>query len=564
MSPRARGKATAGGLSPMSWSLLAPIRKASDLALGANVMRKRGLFNPLRPDHALQSLVNAGRYGPFAAVIMHTAHTRPYAPAIVDEQGELAFGQLDEQSNAFAHGLLARGLRQGDVVAVLARDHRGMVLSMLATGKLGLRAVLMNTGFAKPQFAEVCEREKVKVVLHDSEFGDLMSAIPGSVPRILTWVDEKDNADPAIPTLASVSMGRPTTPPPAPAKPGGTVILTSGTTGTPKGTPRDKVSPFMSAQFIDRVPMPRDGTMVMAAPIFHGTGLSQFSLGLGLGNRVVFQQRRFDPEKTLANIQRYRADSLVVVPTMLQRLLDLPAEVRAKYDVSSLRVVFAAGSAIPPDVVVRSGEYFGEVLYNLYGSTECAVITVATPENLRKAPSTAGRPPVGIRIALYDENRKRITRPNVTGTIFVENAHAFTAYTDGRTKERIDGMMSTGDVGHLDDDGLLFIDGRDDDMIVSGGENVFPQEVEHLIANRSDVLEAAVVGVDDRDFGKRLRAFVVPGPESTRDPQEIKDYVKENLARYKVPREVIFLDELPRNATGKLLRKSLMEMDPPA
>ncbi|WP_280397751.1 acyl-CoA synthetase [Nocardia carnea] len=546
----------------MTLSLPGPVRKAGDMALAVNVMRKRGLFDPLRLDHAVKSMVNASKYGPFAAVVMHAVQDRPDSPAIVDEKGELTFRALDEQSNAFGRGLAERGLQAGDVVAILARDHRGMVLSMLTAGKLGLRAVLMNTGFAKPQFADVAEREKVKAVLHDSEFFELMSAIPESVPRILTWVDEAHGADPAIPTVESVSAGQSTAPLAAPRKPGGTVILTSGTTGTPKGAPRDKVSPFISAQFIDRVPLPSNGTMVMAAPIFHGTGLSQFSLGLGLGNRVIFQQRRFDPELTLANIERYRADSLIVVPTMLQRILDQPREILDRYDVSSLRVIFAAGSAIPPDVVVRTGEYFGDVLYNLYGSTECAVITVATPEELRAAPTTAGRPPVGVRIALYDENRKRITEPGVTGTIFIDNPHAFKAYTDGRTKEQVDGMMSTGDVGHLDEQGLLFIDGRDDDMIVSGGENVFPQEVEHLIANRPDVLEAAVVGVDDRDYGKRLRAVVVPGPDSARDPQEIKDYVKANLARYKVPREVIFLDELPRNATGKLLRKPLTDLDP--
>ncbi|MFI1463505.1 acyl-CoA synthetase [Nocardia carnea] len=545
----------------MTLSLPGPVRKAGDIALAVNVMRKRGLFDPLRLDHAVKSMVNAGRYGPFAAVVMHAVQDRPDSPAIADEKGELTFRELDEQSNAFARGLVERGLGAGDVVAILARDHRGMVLSMLTSGKLGLRAVLMNTGFAKPQFADVAERERVKAVLHDSEFFELMSAIPESIPRILTWVDASDHADPAIPTVESVSAGQSTAPLTAPGKPGGTVILTSGTTGTPKGAPRDKVSPFISAQFIDRVPLPSNGTMVMAAPIFHGTGLSQFSLGLGLGNRVIFQQRRFDPELTLANIERYRADSLVVVPTMLQRLLDQPREILDRYDMSSLRVIFAAGSAIPPDVVMRTGEYFGDVLYNLYGSTECAVITVATPEELRAEPTTAGRPPVGVRIALYDEDRKRITEPGVTGTIFIDNPHAFKAYTDGRTKEQVDGMMSSGDVGHLDRNGLLFIDGRDDDMIVSGGENVFPQEVEHLIANRPDVLEAAVVGVDDREFGKRLRAVVVPGPDSARDPQEIKDYVKANLARYKVPREVFFLDELPRNATGKLLRKPLTELE---
>ncbi|GAB2685279.1 acyl-CoA synthetase [Nocardia thraciensis] len=540
------------------------LRKAGDMALSVNAMRKRGLFNPLRPDHALSSVTSINKYGPFAGVVMHSNQTRPNSAAIVDELGELTFGQLNERSNALARGLAAQGVCEGDVVAVLARDHRGLVLTLLATGKLGVRAVLMNTGFAKPQFADVTAREKVKLVLHDSEFLDLMSAIPDSIPRVLTWVDEKDGVDPETPTLDTLMADRSTEPVQLPTKPGGMVILTSGTTGTPKGAPRDKTSPFISAQLVDRIPMPREGTVLMAAPIFHATGLSQFTIGLALGNRIVFQQRRFDPEQTLANIQKYKADELVVVPTMLQRMLDLPADILARYDMSSLQVIFAAGSAIPPDVVTRSLDYFNNSLYNVYGSTECAVITVATPQELRQAPTTAGRPPVGIRLGLYDENRKRITQPNVTGTIFIDNAHSFKAYTDGRTKEIVDGLMSSGDVGHFDEHGLLFIDGRDDDMIVSGGENVFPQEVEHLIANRPDVLEAAVVGVDDREFGKRLRAIVVPGPDSQRDAQEIKDYVKANLARYKVPREVIFLDELPRNATGKLLRKPLVDMEIPA
>ncbi|GGK45126.1 acyl-CoA synthetase [Nocardia camponoti] len=544
-------------------ALTGPAQRAGDFARGVKVMVDRKLFNPLRLDHAARSYLHIAKFGPFAGVVMHAAQSRPDSPAIVDERGELTFRELDEQSNAFARGLRASGVNEGDVIAILARDHRGMVLSMLAAGKLGVRAVLMNTGFAKPQFADVAAREKVKVVLHDSEFTDLMSAIPAEIPRVLTWVDEADNVDASIPTVESLSSGRGVTALASPKKPGGMIILTSGTTGTPKGAPRDKVSPFVSAQFVDRVPLPNNGTMVMAAPIFHGTGLSQFTLGIALGNRVVFQQRRFDPERTLANIVRYQADSLIVVPTMLQRILDLDEAILAKYDPTTIKVIFAAGSAIPPDVVTRALDYFGDSLYNLYGSTECAVMTVATPADLRKAPTTAGKPPIGIRIALLDADRKPVTTPHTTGTIFVDNGFAFSGYTDGRNKEMVGNLMSSGDVGHLDEDGLLFVDGRDDDMIVSGGENVFPLEVENLIAGRADVFEAAVVGVDDREYGKRLRAVVVPGPESARDAREIKEFVRENLARYKVPREVIFVDELPRNATGKLLRKPLIEMDVP-
>lgn len=535
-------------------------RKATDAARAITVLGKRGLFDPLRPDHGIHSAVSAMRYGPFAGLVISGAHRYGTAPAIVDERGTLTFRELDEQSNAFARGLAKHGVEAGMVLAVLARDHRGLVLTMAAAGKLGARLVMMNTGFAKPQFADVAEREGVQVVLLDGEFMGLLDAIPHDIPRILTWVGEADDVDPTTLTLDGLTQGRSTTKLPPPSRPGGMVLLTSGTTGTPKGAPRDKVSPLSSAQFLDRVPVPKCGTIFNAAPIFHGTGLSQFAIGLALGNRIVLQ-RRFNPEATLRGVAENHADMLVVVPTMLQRMLDLDAEVFAKYDTSALKIIFAAGSSLSPDLCKRTAEVFGDVLYNLYGSTEVAVAAIATPAELAQAPGTVGRPPVGCRVRLYDDDRNRITEPNVTGTIFVSSGLSFTGYTDGRTKELVDGLLASGDVGHFDDGGLLFVDGRDDDMIVSGGENVFPLEVENLLADREDVRDAAVVGVDDRDFGKRLRACIVPGPSAARDPDEIKAYVKENLARHKVPRDVVFLDELPRNATGKLLRHKLSDMD---
>ncbi|MGV9408840.1 acyl-CoA synthetase [Nocardia sp. NPDC003693] len=533
------------------------LRTLTDSAAALGVLNKRGMLELRDPREIVRSLRDADIFGPFVTVLNHSVRRNPHSVAIIDERGPLTFAQLDRQADALAAGLSAAGLRPGEVVGTLCRDHRGMVLSLLAAGRLGARVVLMNTGFAKPQFADVVARERVAMVLHDSEFLDLLSAIPVAIPRVLTWVDADDKVDRRAVTADVLIASHDGGSVPAPERPGGIVILTSGTTGTPKGAPRDKVSPLQSAQFLDRVPLPRESTFVMAAPIFHGTGLSQLTLGWGLGNGIVFQQRRFDARRTLANIAEYRATALILVPTMLQRIVDLGPEVLAEYDTSSLRVIFAAGSSVSPDLSRRTAEAFGDVLYNLYASTEVAVAAVATPEDLRAAPGTVGRPPVGCRVALYDENRRKIEEPGVIGTIFVSSGLSFAGYTDGRHKEIVDGLLCSGDIGHFDADGRLFIDGRDDDMIVSGGENVYPLEVENLLAARPDVFEAAVIGVDDRDFGKRLRAFVVRAPEAATTEQEIKDYVKSNLARHKVPREVVFIDELPRNATGKLVRARL-------
>jgi len=399
----------------------------------------------------------------------------------------------------------------------------------------------------------------VRALVYDSEFTGLLEAIAPDVPRYLAWVDDEHDVDPGIPQLDALIAAHSTADVPAPAKPGGFVLLTSGTTGTPKGAPRDSMSVFATAQFVDRIPLRAGGVTYMAAPIFHGTGLSQFVLSFALGCTVVMN-RRFNPEKTLQGIAEHHADVLIVVPTMLARIIDLGPEVLARYDTSSLRILFAAGSSLSPDLCRRTAEAFGDVLYNLYGSTEVAVATVATPEELRRAPGTAGRAPVTCQVALFDADNKRVTEPEMIGRIFVSSGLSFGGYTDGRNKESIDGMLSSGDMGHFDEDGLLFIDGRDDDMIVSGGENVYPLEVENLLADRDDVQDAAVVGVPDDDFGHRLRACIVSAPGAAQDVDEIKTYVKDHLARYKAPRDVVFLDELPRNATGKLLRKKLVEM----
>jgi fatty-acyl-CoA synthase len=536
------------------------VSRVAELANAVKRLHDTGIIDLANLSVTLQTVKNSRVYGPQATMAIQGGRKYPSLPAVVDERGTLTYRQVDDMSTALARGLKRLGVDEGSVVGLLCRDHRGLIIAMASCGKLGARLVLMNTGFAKPQFAQVCERECVKVVLHDSEFSGLLDALPADLPRVLTWVDDDMDVPAGVQTIDDIIAANPSEPLPPPTKPGGVVILTSGTTGLPKGAPRDKVSPYATAQAIDRVPYPRKGTMVIVSPIFHTTGLGTYLVGAALGNKVI-TTRRFKPERTLQLIAENRADMLVAVPTMLHRLVELAPDVIAKYDTSSLKVIAISGSALTPELSTRVQDTFGDVLYNMYGSTECAVATIATPDELRSAPGTAGRSPVTCEVVLFDEHDQRIDGANKRGRIFIRSGAPFQGYSDGRHKQIIDGYMSSGDMGHFDENGLLFVDGRDDDMIVSGGENVFPQEVENLLVEREDVSDAAVVGVDDSEFGKRLRAFIVSQPGAPQDIEEIKLYVKNNLARHKVPRDVVFIDELPRNATGKLLRRVLTEMD---
>ncbi|WP_218150651.1 acyl-CoA synthetase [Actinokineospora terrae] len=515
-------------------------------------MRRAGLVPLGRPDHVLGSMVAMRRLGPIAGAARIAATRDQAAVGLVDERGSLTFAQLDRRSNALARAFADRGVTADSVVALLARDHRGAVETMLAASKLGARLLLMNTGFARPQLVDVAEREGVTVFVHDQEFAPLVDALPRTLPSYLAWVDGPTDST-TLDDLIAQTDDRAV---PMPRHPGGMVLLTSGTTGTPKGAPRQVRSPLAAAQFLDRIPLRTGEATVLAAPLFHATGFSQFIISFALGSRVVLR-RRFDPEATLAAIAEHRATALVLVPTMLQRVLDLGDDVLGRYDTSSLRIVFTAGSALSPELGNRATRVFGDVVHNLYGSTEVSVASVATPQDWRDAPGTVGKPPVGCKVALYDAEGNAVTEPEVTGRVFAGSGLAFGGYTDGRHKEVIGGLLSTGDVGHFDAGGRLFIDGRDDDMIVSGGENVFPGEIENLLVAHPGVVEAAVVGVPDAEFGQRLRAYVVLEPGSTVTGERLREHVRTTLARFKVPRDVVFLDELPRNATGKLLRKEL-------
>jgi acyl-CoA synthetase (AMP-forming)/AMP-acid ligase II/carbon monoxide dehydrogenase subunit G len=525
----------------------------------ARILAERGVIRPMRPDRLLRVLSTLMRWGRSpAAGYIAMAQQYPDEPSVVDELGTLSFREVDERSNRLAHSLSDEGIKEGDGVAVMCRNHRGFIDATVALSKLGADSLYLNTAFAGPQLTEVVKREKPVGVIYDEEFAGLLEDAGRRRKRFVAWHDEEKTDDLSLDELIEAGDVEGVVPP---NREGRAVILTSGTTGTPKGASRGSPQSLDPAvALLSKIPLNNRQVTHIAAPLFHSWGFAHFSLGLILGSTYVLR-RKFDPEACLAEVSRHRCDSLVVVPVMMQRIMELPEETRRKYDLSSLKVAAASGSALPGDLAIRWMDEFGDTLYNLYGSTEVAWATIATPEDMRVAPGTAGRPPRGTVVRLYDERGAEVA-PGQTGRIFVGNELLFEGYTGGGEKDVIDGLMATGDVGRMDEAGRLFVEGRDDEMIVSGGENVFPKEVEDLLSRHEAVADAAAIGIEDKDFGQRLRAFVVLEKGKKASEDDLKEYVKKNLARYKVPREVVFLDELPRNATGKVMKRELAEVEP--
>ncbi len=545
---------TGSSSSPLS-GLRASI---ADAAFELKVLHRSGILAPTRPDKAAKIGSTFLRWGASPATGIATASIHhPHEIALIDERGPLTFERVQRRSNALARSFAEMGIGYGDGIGVMCRNHRGFVETTLAAAKLGASALYLNTMFAGPQLVEVTRREGPKVLVYDEEFTGLLEGVDPGIDRIVAWSDG-DTDETTLEHLIAAGDESDLKPPPDKPR---FIVLTSGTTGTPKGAQRSSPDGLLAiAALIDKIPFRSRETMMIAAPLFHSWGFFHFIMSLPTASTMVLR-RRFDPEDTLRAVQKSRAQVLAAVPVMIQRILRLPPETLDKYDLSSLRITSLSGSALPGELAIEWMDRFGDSIYNLYGSTEVAYATVATPADLRAAPGTAGRPPRGTVVRLCDENGQEVPQGEV-GRIFVGNEMSFEGYTGGGGKEIVDGLLCSGDVGHFDSAGRLFVDGRDDEMIVSGGENVFPREVEDLLSDHEAVVEVAVIGVEDDEFGQRLKAFVVIAPdrgEVTED--ELKAHVKANLASYKAPREVEFLPELPRNASGKILKRELRERE---
>ena len=519
-------------------------------------VRRARLIAPMRPDRYLR-MAAAMRRENFSATYAFAAAAQrcPDRPAFVDDRGMLTWRQLDQRCDALAAALQALPSGQPKTIGIMCRNHRGFVEALVASHRIGADVLLLNTSFAAPALLEILDREGADAIVYDEEFTDAvvgaLSEKP-SIAAIIGWSEESAAASHTVEKLINDAAGQ--RPKPA-TKKSRTILLTSGTTGTPKGAKLGSGDLTTLVGVLERTPWRAEETVVVAAPMFHAWGYGQLLFSALMACTIV-TRRKFDPEVTLKLIDWHTASGVVVVPVMLDRIMELPEQIRNRYSCRSLRFAAASGSRLRPDVAIAFMDQYGDVIINNYNATEAGMIASARPEDLRAAPATAGKPAPGTQIRILDERFDELPVGEI-GQIFVRSGTLFGGYTSGTTKGFHDGFMASGDIGYFDEGGRLFVVGRDDEMIISGGENIYPIEVEKALMTHPAVTEAVVLGVEDEKYGQRLVGFVIPRGAETATPDALMQHVRETLASYKVPREIIMLNELPRNATGKVLRAAL-------
>lgn len=526
-----------------------PISAMNERRSLAATLLQTGMLDPLRLAAGGSAAV---WWGTSPAMLFDTSALRhPLRTAVIDDHGSITYAELKIRTDHLATALRRRGVGNATKVGVLCANHRGFVEAAVGAAKAGATVVYLNTAFSDQQLSEVVAREQVELVLRDPDLAHPCRA--GSTTAVET-IDVVANGQPwSFPGVDRPRVGflppATSTPPP--------VLLTSGTTGTPKGAGRSNkaVDRRAATGLLQAIPYRTGDTVLIAPPVFHAWGMGQLLITAGLSGTSVLT-RRFSPDAVFGLVRQHQPDVLAVVPTMLSRLLEAATPQDRRAISTHVRITASSGSALPASLALAWMDAMGDSIHNVYGSTEVGQATVAGPDDLRDAPGTAGRPIDGVEVVVLDESDAEAPT-GTTGRIFVGGGNHFDGYTGGGSKAMVGSFMSIGDVGHFDADGRLFITGRDDDMIITGGENVFPFEIEEVLAAHPGVSEAAIAGVPDPDLGQRLEAWIVRAPGTRVRASTLQSLVEKQLARYKSPRAVHFVTELPRNPTGKLLRSAL-------
>ncbi|MGV0625532.1 AMP-binding protein [Mycolicibacter minnesotensis] len=480
--------------------------------------------------------------------------------AVVDPMGSLTYRELGRQCSALSAGLqrIGSGGRR-PVVALMTRNSRYSLIGLVGAVGVGAKLVFINTDLGGKQIGEVCARERVGLLIHDEVFESRLEGLDPQISRLVAVRCTTEVRDDMASLIAEHRGERPRWTLRRPE----VIILTSGSSGAPKGSKRSggngqRPSLAMGAGLFQKIPYRAEDVVYVAAPLYHGWGAAAAGATLALGGTLVLEPG-FDADQAVQLIAKHRCTALIFVPTMIRRLLALGHDTLAQIDHESIRIIGSGGAKLEAALVDAVYQEFGAVLHNLYGATEAAIISVATPSDLVAAPDTAGRAPIGVTVKIYSGDCEAGVRQ--VGDIYVGSPMTTADYTDGRRKETKGGLLKTGDTGYFDERGLLFVVGRSDGMIVSGGENVFPEEVEGALLAFPGIADAKVVPVDDVDFGQRLKAYVVAESGSAPTIDDLKAYLSSELSRSRIPRDVVFVEDLKRTATGKVTKQVLDELE---
>lgn len=501
------------------------------------------------------------------------AHNDPHTVGLVGlsalpsgrlvEERAYSFSEMNERIDRIAAALAERGVRPGDRVALMLKNRPEFVLLQIAAGKLGCGAVSCSFRSTPSELEYVVAHSGARALFFDV---DVVETVRGAEPLLAQIGADRcfsvGGVAAPFPTLEAL-VASAKGPPPATGDEPAVVMYTSGTTGKPKGAVRQFARGATSAAlaFIGETPMQVGEVHLAVCPLYHATAFGFITMSYLVGSTVIVL-REFRPESFLEAIERYRVTTTAVVPTMLHRIVELGEEKIRRYDTSSLKAIFTGGAAISIPLANEVLRIFGDKLFNFYGATETGVVTLAKPADLRAAPGTIGRAIPGAEVRLYDESG-RISGPGEVGELYARSGQLFSGYhaDDAGTRDAMrDGFFSVGDLARKDERGYFFLEGRKRDMVISGGVNVYPAEVEGVLHDHPAVAEVAIVGVPDEAWGERVRAFVVLKPGARAEAKELEAFARARLSGAKVPREFVFLPSLPRNPTGKVLKRELRTM----
>jgi fatty-acyl-CoA synthase len=542
---------------------------AREAAFAARVLDSTGLLSALSPS-GVWSFARASRGikpGPHVALMLH-ARNKPEKLAVVDGRRRISYGDFDREVNQLAHGLADLGVGAGDRVAFMMPNRSEYLAGQHACIRLGAIAVQIGYHCKGPEIAYILgNAEPQAVVVHHDYLGELergrAQAAGPDAGQIITVAAPAGATVPGPRyegLLATYDGSRP--PAQDGAHAGGVIIYTSGTTGNPKGANRDWKQTGLEAvgDFMAQVGLSHDDIQLVVAPLYHSAAPAFSGMCFSLGGSVVLMDH-FDAEAVLATIERERVTGAFMVPTMLLRLLELPERVRRRHDLSSLRWIVSGAAPLPTDTARRFQDGFGYLLWNFYGATETGLVTLAGPDDHVARPGTVGRALRGNELRILDPDGEEVG-PGEIGELYVRNSMLITGYhrNDDATRDAMrEGFFSVGDMARLDADGYLYLESRKHDMVISGGVNIYPAEIENHLTSHPDIDDAAVIGVPDPEWGESLKAFVVRRRGSSIDRAEVDRWCKDSLAGFKRPRQVEFVDELPRNPTGKVLKRQLRE-----